>query len=360
MEISVLKVDIENRCNFSCSYCRNSDIIHNGVRFVSTKTLRQVINEIGPKNLKFIVYMGGEPFFENTVFSYLDEFDIPASINTNGVLLENSDVVDLANFYYDLGRIYLLRISYDGPIGQEKHRSRGSAKQLEKIIKCLGYKARFPYAVHTVATSENLADLALIYDTVDSSGAFQWSITYAYGKGRAKANQLSIPSPKDFAIAVLAIINRYLNERPDFRLQIDNFFSSELIKPIHGGPLRLHTNTSHPCCGGVSQSVYIDYYGNVFFCPKLNIKFGNLNNNTLTEILSGTAYGDFMKLKVSDVSECNRCKYLSLCGGGCPGNVLIDQGRLSGIDKTSCDLMQQFSTLVKPLLDKNGINLYTT
>ena len=119
--------------------------------------------------------------------------------------------------------------------------------------------------------------------------------------------------------------------------------------PNFGGQPRLMTENA---CGAGKNSFTITPEGNVQPCPALPCSFGNLKNQTFTDILQNSEdLKWWQNLTLNDYEECGRHDYCAYCNL-CPGNHYIEHGTLLKAAEINCYFAKNRCELAAKL--KNG------
>ncbi|RJP62540.1 MAG: radical SAM protein [Ignavibacteriales bacterium] len=108
--MSTLLYDITLKCNLRCKHCYNSDYFN--IDNDLYDNFEFVMEHIRQRKVDHIHILGGEPFVSDKLWIFLDKIDesISVSINTNGTLLNNTNVRHLIGYK----NIKQLTISLDG------------------------------------------------------------------------------------------------------------------------------------------------------------------------------------------------------------------------------------------------------
>ena len=155
-EIYSVMVRLNTKCNLSCSYCsiNNDKLIAPCMCFCSDENsvnpyLDMIIQQALKLGVRCIEIIGGEPFLDKeklySVLKKFSETEIRFVIYTNGLLLEEEDIIELAK-----NNIYIVIVAHtfldtnERQLGEE----RGYVKKIKNKIKlldkyCLKYHIEF-------------------------------------------------------------------------------------------------------------------------------------------------------------------------------------------------------------------------
>lgn len=298
-------------CNLACSYCYEGKNIQN--KIMSEDTLN-VLKKFIKKNYDGypvkLNWYGGEPLLAFNIIkdisSYIQSIGIQyqASIVTNGVLLNEKIINDLENL-----KISDIQITLDG--WKEKHDNRRKFKNrkgtFDTIIKNLTI-------LHRYIEDNNSPTNVSIRINVDKENKDDYHIAYDQIR-EMFPNFTCYPGLLRQYNTCNSIISCFtdLKEYTDFLLyQYDHYgICSFDIFPI---PKNLI-----PCIAESPYTNIVGPDGELYICLKdvgdLKESIGNIHegrNNTAMIAMYGTGYLTFRN------SECQNCKALSICGGGCP------------------------------------------
>ncbi|WP_291631248.1 radical SAM protein [Clostridium sp.] len=303
-------------CNFRCIYCYEKNNLQNS--YMSDETEKNIIklikdNFLNIENLN-VAWYGGEPLLGIDRISSLSEAMIDicnkhkinynASMVSNGYLLNRNNCEKLNKY-----KVTTIQITLDGD--EETHDKRrflaGGQKTYRKIIKnlidCKDILPRVALRINTDNTNKEL-----LTELIDD----------------LKKNEL------------LDVVNPYLghvrnddecyNEKLCLKdseyaeLEYD-FQNNILEKGINENPLQFLPRRITSFCGADSISAHIiDSKGDLYRCwndiGNTKKVVANINND---EITINSNLTDYLLYDVTNDEECNKCKVLPLCMGGCPG-----------------------------------------
>nr|MCR5397176.1 SPASM domain-containing protein [Lachnospiraceae bacterium] len=75
-------------------------------------------------------------------------------------------------------------------------------------------------------------------------------------------------------------------------------------------------------------------------------KIGNLSEQNIEELLSGKITDDFISRKTAQLKICRDCRYMGICGGGCPK---MRREVCGSIDSETCGYQKFLDFSVKKL-----------
>jgi len=339
--VSRIHLDITGKCNFFCKHCHMADFYNHEKTY---KDLIRILNELKRNKIKRIALSGGEPFLRKDIFEIIKKCPKEISILTNASLINKSILNKLKLIEKKDNKIITFRISLDGLAAHDIVRSYDHRSILKKIELVRSYE--FITVVNTTMSPFlKKKELIRLLDKLEKINVDQWNIDIPFYEGNFKRNKLKIELNfvlKEFE----SLIKIYLKK--DFRIRLDivGLFCSERIK--NGQGFYMCDLKDHPCKYQL-HSATINPEGSIQLCPSLHLSFGNIKEGLLN-YRKKKKWKEFMKLRRNDFIECNKCKYIFICGGGCRANAFSFSGDISGKDIISCKLMEY--------LDKKIIKLY--
>lgn len=325
-------------CNLACGYCfylQKAELFGGAESLrMSDAVLRTVVRQMmraGGGNVSF-GWQGGEPtlmgisFFERAV-EYQIRFGrtgqtVGNGLQTNGILIDD----DWATFLHDSR--FLVGLSLDGPQHiHDRYRRFPSAKpSWQRVV-----------AARDTLLNRDVQVNALVVVN-DYSVRFAEEI-YRFHKGNGLLHMQFIPcvetDPKNplqsarFSVAA-EDYGRFLCEL--FDLWWDDFRDGEPTTFIRSFDSIFYTYVGlpPPDCTLLPQcGVYlvVEHNGDVFACDffvEPNWRLGNINEQSLQEMLNSAKQQAFGAAKSQLPAACTACRWLRHCWGGCPKDRLRD------------------------------------
>lgn len=340
--ITSVMFELTYNCSEKCIHCYNIGATRNDGE-VSTRgrreelTLEQyksLIDELYEQGLIKVCLTGGDPFsksFAWDLIDYLHNKDIAIDIFTNGQRIVDK-VQRLADYYPRTVAISL----YSGIPEEHDYitRIKGSWERSLSVVKQLSELA-IPMNLKCCVMRPNVKSYYMVADIASKYGAvpqFEISLTD------------SIDGDK--------CVSKYLRMTPE-QLEIvlrDNNIPLYVGKeaPNYGGQTK--KMTENPCGAGYN-SLCITPEGNVIPCCAFHTLFGNVKEQSLTEILGSQELAYWRSLTLNHYEECGHYDYCDYCNL-CPGNNFTEHGTALKAAEVNCYLAKIRYELAQKL--KNG------
>jgi MoaA/NifB/PqqE/SkfB family radical SAM enzyme/protein-L-isoaspartate O-methyltransferase len=257
---------ITNRCNYRCWHCYNTGRSQTDISF---ENLKKTISELKRLNVVSVTLTGGEPLVREDLEDIARLFDDKTflSLNTTGSGL----TPERAKNIKDSG-VFAVGISLDSVSEEEHDKLRGKKGAFNIALKALENTAKsgiYPYII-AVASHEFL-----------KSENFYKFMSFVYGMGALEVHLLE-PCPT----GKLAGRNDIVLSKTD-KAQILNY-QKEIAKrndlPILSTFQYLESKDAFGCGAGLTH-LYIDGSGEVCPCNLVPISFGNISNESFSQIL---------------------------------------------------------------------------
>lgn len=283
-------LEITNNCNLNCTFCGNSKLKNwLGCQscFINYRHLKSKINypnlikELEEINLKELIIRSGDPFLELDILKEIvgeckknNQIDI--TITTNGT--ENADmIIGLMKEYSRLKINVVVFSTYKFNI--EKQNADIAKEELQRELFKRLKEEELPFSITVQVTEENIKYVQEVIDDLKQ----EW--------GKNPLVSELIDFEKDRCLPHIDENNKVISEYRNTR----EFY------------LRQEYNT---CLYGVFS---IDLFGNVKPCPGIEMVIGNLQDNSLREVLGRDTLFDYWKYTKDKVSNCKDCAMKYFC-----------------------------------------------
>lgn len=354
-------IDITNNCNLRCRHCFWGDNLsfEKNIPFDKWNTFLDSLSEMGVGR---VVFSGGEAFTN----SYLAEIVkqcfakkiMVASIFTNGTIW-NGNVENVISFLIDNRMETAFYVSLDGRSAEQHDfiRGQGNYKKTVDFIKKLIYiknkeNASYKVLINSLIHKKNCTQLIKWYDFLKGLGVDGWRFTTGRVSGFLKENmeEIKVSSSEcidEYVELVKYAIDKYKRD-DDIYINVENFFNTRYLRNK-----KVYLFNDELCiCDYKSHACSVDPHGNVQFCTGWqNRKYGNVFENNISEIWYSEQFQEMKNFKIGEILECQECKYLKYCGGGCR----LECKDIYSKDKAVCKSFELFDKYIVPILIKEGV-----
>lgn len=314
---------LTEKCNLTCTHCiRNSSPLKDETSEIAL--VIEALNQI-KRNFKdsTVLLSGGEPtiykYFAD-ILHHVIQLDLDVIINSNGT----TSFFNIQQISQLLGSPRVsFQISLDGR--KENHDSIRGTGAYDRSLKTISLLRQHNIKCSVSTTVLNdifFKEVERFIHEIDELGLTHISIKRATYAGRASSGvDLSTEIWNENVYKLRALNTKTIlsiNPMYDFS-KLDKIDDSNLAK-IQPDPLSVN-------CGAGVAKVYIYASGDVCPCTCFkNLPMGNLHSDSLINILNNTP-----KFNVSEPT-CKKCRYYSLCQGGCLGSGYQYTGVLGNPD----------------------------
>jgi len=314
--LDVVLLSITEKCNYNCKHCRAVEY-HTEINF---KKACQILEKI-KRETKAINLTGGEPLLYSKIIPLIKyikkKTPLKVYMSTNAYFLTPQNAIQLKKAGLDG-----INISLDSTIPQ-KHDSfrgkQGAYKAAERGIKIAvenGLNCRIVSALGKF----NYQEVGKLIIKAIEMGCSAISLGRIFPISKALLNSSELLNKNEVIFV--------LKEAYKFLLILYPFFDVYIQEPIDLYLSQRVLNQKFSNSGGCSAcrySIEIKTNGDVWPCPFLPIKIGNIYENSIKEILKNPIAKSIIKRELK--GECNVCSLKQVCGG-CRAWALFKKGNL--------------------------------
>ena len=312
-------LEITRRCNLRCVHCGNNSG-DESPRELSREQFRALARELAELGCRHVEVTGGEPLLHPEWDGLCADYvaaGLRVAIISNGTLLDE----------YRMGRaievgVAAVGLSLDGmQATHDRIRLRpgkGPSPWKEAVAAIERSLPRLETVVIPAVCRQNLAELPVLRDFLESLGVKRWQIQLVIPMGRALGPAQVIATSDLEALTAFLVKARADGKAPRIDASDTIGYYTERELGFRGAPDAPALWTG--CQAGI-QAVAITYDGRVRGCSLLPPEFdaGDLHDESLTTIWQDAerfAYStrfDASKL----AGACGRCRVGPLCRAGC-------------------------------------------
>lgn len=311
-------------CNARCYYCFEHGAVKRNMTFETAEAVAKYIILNHDKDDLIIQWFGGEPLLKPEIISYIsnrlktNNVKFKSKIITNGYLLNNDIIQKAINEW----NVETIQITIDD-IGDKYNKIKNYVYEnvdafsvvMNNIRQCLshGLKIRVRINFNPIKYNETIDIVKYLADL------FNKDENYFMYLAPIDSSSSKIPSITDeFKTEKVHPLIALLNAEEkscglgNFNIQDvnDDDKMSILLQKYYLSPIP----TS--CYGGCESAVTIDADGDIYVCHRLMGRKEYSSGNVFTGKVHNEIYKHYANT-VIDSEECNNCKLLPICQGGC-------------------------------------------
>ncbi|MGL5330671.1 MAG: radical SAM protein [Peptostreptococcaceae bacterium] len=334
-DITLLIKPSSSNCNLSCKYCFYDDVAKNrstySYGFMDIDTITNIIKNTLSLNISTCNFMfqGGEPTLNGVDF-YKKIIELQNKFNINNIKITNSIQTNGVNINNEFAKFlgennFLVGISLDGPryihdLNRIDSFGNGSFDSVMDCIDLLkNYNVNFN--ILCVITNQTSKHIRNIYDFFKDNNFKYLQFIPCIKKFDDNCTSLTSDIYLDidnFYDFLDILFNLWYEDLKNNNFIYINTFI-DYINVLEG-----YFSTSCGMGGFCSLHMVIESNGDVFPCDFYCVdywKLGNINNETLNDIMICDKAKSFFNRSLYIHNKCKICKYFKLCGGGCRRNL---------------------------------------
>lgn len=292
MRIEMAIFEITNYCNLRCKHCYGFFKEH---KIMDLNKFESTIKELYDLGCTKVIISGGEPLMiGDKIEDYVNitkKYNVPfVALTTNGTL---DTVKDISIFK----KFDLIQISIDGK--KETH---------EKIRGLNTYNKSINFIKKIQKVNKNISLMMAVnginYDEIKEVNALSKKLNVKFA--------LEVVTPCGRGKDLSMITSDQMKNLKEYLIK-ENINCSDPISFCNNDKKYFNKYISTGCSAG-TKAVCIDSNFIVYPCPRMRIPLGNLNENSLEEILKCKV---ILNLSNRDklTGKCGNCKNKYICGG---------------------------------------------
>lgn len=328
-------IDITENCNFSCQYCSAANR-KNIKDELTINQFKQIIDELYNMGTYSFNFAGGEPLLKEGIYDLIEYTLKKPFIDLT--LVTNGSLLDSRLFRIAMNTSFHLVISIDSFINSVNDIYRESTDKVIKNIKILKNN-EIPFSIAQVLTKKNIDFFEKNVNILKNNGIEDVLIIKYVSllhKDQTDDNEIPYEQWKNFIEKITAlnledkIRNYKLSVSCPWEIYLPMLnlgYSLSDVSEIWGysSPLMFYpySNSYNTGCHAGITSCNIISNGDVYPCvisgENKKLLCGNIIKDDFKSIWKNSkVLNKLRNIKMKDISEvCEKCKYVTLCGGGC-------------------------------------------
>ncbi|MBO7672783.1 radical SAM protein [bacterium] len=329
-------------CNLRCKHCYYSGkpAVYNPDNDFSSEDIFKLIDFlVDDLNILSLTLTGGEPFLRQDfteIICHAKTKNLPLVIQTNGTILTERNIKDLSEILYP--KTDIIHISLDGA-DRESHdsiRGKGAFDKTIKTIKLLR-KYNLPVQINSTLNSASAKNLENLFELCDSLKVNRLSISKFHV---CHENHKYLDVSLEDTIYCAHKIHKKMKENPHIFAKTKIIDIHDLLKLAEGKklldeylekhPQKLHEDECLSCHN--HNKIVISAKGDIFLCSTYESEdtcLGNLRKTDFYEIWENRLSNPYFQKRDLSTVKCKDCKYIPLCGAGCPASAYKEYGDIN-------------------------------
>ena len=329
----IVSFAVTKACNLRCLHC-HADASEAFPNELTLKEATQAIDELATLGTEALIFSGGEPLlrkkFVLQLATYCTDVGIMPAMLTNGVLINHKVVYELKE-----AGILAVGIPLDSPDAELHDKLRNVPGTFDKALRgiraCLDMDLKV--IVTTMALRSNFVTVPRMIDFISNIGVDQVAIydLVPNGRGKEMMDEMMLQEQREQVI-------RYL-QRMQEKKEMAFLFSGGLpLYPEIAATMHKTNGTRAPdlllkqfwihapvgCPAGITY-FSLRPNGDVYPCPFLQIKVGNIREQSLSDMWYGSELFKTFRNRSMLKGKCGECEYRETCGG-CRGRAYAYNG----------------------------------
>ncbi len=299
--------NVTNECNLRCEHCYR-DAGNEYSNELSTQEGKDLLSEIAKAGFKLMVFSGGEPFMRKDILE-LTEHAVSVGLRpvygSNGTLLTKEMIRKIKAAGGSSVAISLHMVDKD-----KLDEFCGMPGTYEKSIQAMKNckEEGFDFQVNTTAFTRNIDEIEKLCELAKEMGAKSHHVLFLVPTGRGEDIEEESLREKNYEI----LIRKLLEKREELNFDIKPTCAPQFMRIAAQKDQDMGRYT-RGCLAGMSYCSIVPN-GDVWPCPYLPIKVGNVRDTPFSEIWkTSKVFNDMRSLDYT--GSCGICKYKDICGG---------------------------------------------
>lgn len=340
-----LWIHVTDICNMHCPFCYSSSSSM-GRKKLDINKILCFVEKIPYDKRENVIISGGEPM----LFPELPELVRELKAMNFRITVISNGTVGHERYGEILPYLNGLQISIDGSTEEiyENTRGKGNFSKAVNGLK-LAYELGVSNLVVSFTTNNfNIGDIHNMAKFARIHHVNHLHITKIIPSGRASdIMDKIVPTAEEYGLAIQRLSEAVIRENKriaTIRETEEMFFDEDdktrfITFSISSDPIRkTMQQTKMTTCSLGCGTLSIGYDGNIYPCGSLqhhSLKLGSLDDDIENIMKRGHCLASDYSIDNEEMSECFKCKYKYICGGGCRACAKAN-GNMSGKDPM-CD-----------------------
>ncbi len=258
-------------CNMRCKHCSSTILKKPGQQELTVAQYREIARKLRRAGMLVVNFTGGEPLVRDDLLEIIRVFQpekLLVAIQTNAKGVTETRLKELKQAGVDS-----LGISIDGPSPETHDVFRNSPGAFDQAIAALemGSRMGFNLGISYCLTRQNLHSRErqeMVALSRKYNALLNYNLAVPIGFWRGKFENLLLAEDRK-------VIDAMIREHPHTKTDFE-------------------TNYFRKGCGAIKEKLYVTAYGEVMPCPFIQVSFGDLLKDEVSEIRQRAfAYGYF-------------------------------------------------------------------
>lgn len=305
---------VTRECNLKCKHCYSQATDSPHPKELSTTEAKRLISQIAEAGTRLLILDGGEPLMRPDIFDlvrYARSVGLTPVMGSNGTLI----TLEVAKKLADAG-LEAVAISLDGADAETHDAFRGIQGAWEQTLQGIENlrRAGIPFQIAPTLRHGCWEQWGAIADKAKEWGAKAVEVFDFIPAGRGEENpefEMTIEERRAFIREYIArqraenkMIYRCI-ALPQIWVEIEKTVPEEEVL----------TKFVRSCCAAGTRYCCILYDGTVYPCMVLQIKAGDVREQSFAEIWQNSEVFQILRDRNRLEGKCGRCDYRYICGG---------------------------------------------
>jgi len=312
--------EVTRSCNLSCRHCRAAADKGPYPGELSTEKCFQVIDEIAEVGRPIVILTGGDPMLRENIYEiarYGTDKGLKMVMSPCGTLLSDENAQKLKDAGIDR-----ISLSVDGATARTHDDFRRVEGAFEEVMKGIesARRAGIEFQINTTVTKVNIDELPDILQLAIDLGAVAFHPFLLVPPGRGKELLQQELSPEQYEETLNWVYDQQGSVPLEFKPTCAPHYYRILRQRAHADGLKVTPENfgmaarAKGCLGG-QGFCFISYQGEVRICGFLDVRCGNLKEQSFGEVWrESPVFGEMRDLDGYH-GRCGYCEYRRYCGG---------------------------------------------